>query len=141
MCLGALDMPKSVFLVTAIGAASTILLDIMLIPVYGITGAALALLLGTGIFAVAAHTVLKKRIRVRIEKKPVASIIVSSFVMAICVSGYQYVIPGTNVFLIAGAVVTGMVVYSLLLVRLDRGIRDEVRDLVAGIGLPWPGWL
>jgi O-antigen/teichoic acid export membrane protein len=112
-----------------------------LIPRYGITGAALALLLGTGIFALAAHIVLKKRIQVRIEKKPVASIIVSSLVMAVCVSGYQYVIPETNVFIIAGAVVTGMLIYSFLLMRLDRGIRDEVRDLVAGIGLPWPGWL
>ena len=141
MCLGALDMPKSVFQVTAIGAASTILLDIMLIPVFGITGAAFALLLGTGIFALGAHYVLKKRIQVRIEKRPVASIIVSSVVMALCVYAYQIVLPITNVFLIAGAVVTGMVVYSLLVVRLDRGIRDEVRDLVTGLGLPWPGRL
>ncbi|MCU0630858.1 MAG: flippase, partial [Methanoregulaceae archaeon] len=141
MCLGALDMPKSVFQVTAIGAVSTILLDIMLIPVFGITGAAFALLVGTGIFALAAHYVLKKRIKVRIEKKPVASIIFSSVVMALCVSAYQVIIPITNVFLIAGAVVTGMVIYSLLLVRLDRGIRDEVRDMVTGIGLPWPGRL
>ncbi len=141
MCLGALDMPKSVFIATAIGATSTILLDVLLIPWYGITGAALALLLGTGIFALAAHIVLKKRIQVRIEKKPVASIIISSLVMAVCVSGYQYVIPETNVFIIAGAVVTGMLIYSILLMRLDSGIRDEVRDLVAGIGLPWPGWL
>jgi len=141
MCLGALDMPKSVFQVTAIGAVSTILLDIMLIPVFGITGAAFALLIGTGIFALAAHYVLKKRIKVRIEKKPVASIIFSSVVMALCVSAYQVIIPITNVFLIAGAVVTGMVIYSLLLVRLDRGIRDEVRDMVTGMGLSWPGRL
>ncbi len=141
MCLSALDLPKSVFLVTAIGAASTIILDILLIPAFGITGAALALLLGTGIFALATHQVIKKRIRVRIEKKSVASIIVSSAVMALCVFAYQYFIPGMNVFLIAGAVVTGMMIYTLLLVRLDRVIRDEVRDMVKGIGLPWPGWL
>ncbi len=141
MCLGALNMPKSVFLVTAIGAASTILLDFLLIPLYGITGAALALLLGTGIFALAAHLVLTKRIKVRIEKKPVVSIVVSSLVMAICVSGYQYLIPDTNVFLIAGAVVVGVLIYSLLLMRLDEGIRDEVRDMVTGLGLPWPGRL
>ena len=54
MCLGALNLPKSVFVVTAIGAGSTILLDILLIPVFGITGAALALLIGAGIFAIAA---------------------------------------------------------------------------------------
>jgi O-antigen/teichoic acid export membrane protein len=141
MCLGALNLPKSVFVVTAIGATATILLDILLIPVFGITGAALALLIGTGIFALAAHMILRKRIKVSIEKKPVASVVFSSVVMALCVIAFQYFLPVTNVFLIAGAVVTGMVIYSLLLVRLDRGIRDEVRDLVAGIGLPWPGWL
>jgi O-antigen/teichoic acid export membrane protein len=141
MCLGALNMPKSVFLVTAIGAASTILLDLLLIPLYGITGAALALLLGTGIFALAAHHVLKKRIQVRIEKKPVISIVVSSLVMAVCVSAYQYIIHDMNVFLIAGAVVVGILIYSLLLMRFDKGIRDEVRDMVTGLGLPWPGRL
>jgi O-antigen/teichoic acid export membrane protein len=138
MCIGALDMPRSVFLVTAIGAASTILLDILLIPFSGITGAASALLLGSVIFAVAAHYVLKKRIKVRIEKKPVLSIIIASFVMAFCVSAYQYILPITNVYLIGGAVITGMVVYSFLLVRLDRGLRDEIRNLITGIGLPWP---
>ena len=141
MCLSALDMPKSVFLVTAIGAASIILLDILLIPVAGITGAALALLIGTGIFALSAHCVLKKQIRVRIEKKPVASIIVASAVMALCVFAYQYIIPLTNVFLIAGGVVMGTVLYSLLLMRLDGIIRGEVRDMVTGIGLSWPGWM
>jgi len=141
MCMGALDMPKSVFLVTAIGAASTIFIDILLIPIFGITGAALALLIGTTIFAIASHLVITKRIRVRIEKKPVLSIIISSFVMATCVSAYQYFIPGTNVFLIAGAVFAGMLIYSILLMRLDMGIRNEVRDMVTGIGLPWPGWL
>ncbi len=141
MCLGALNLPKSVFVVTAIGAGSTILLDILLIPVFGITGAALALLIGTGIFAIAAHMILRKRIKVSIEKKPVASVIVSSVVMAFCVIAFQYFLPLTNAFLIAGAVVSGMAIYSLLLVRLDRGIRDEVRDLVTEIGLPWPGWL
>ena len=141
MCLGALNMPKSVFLVTAIGAVSTILLDILLIPIFGITGAALALLLGTGIFALAAHSILKNLIQVRIEKKPVASIVVASVVMAFCVSAYQYVLPFTNVFFIAGAVVSGMLIYSLLLLQLDRGIRDEVHDMVTGIGIPWPGWL
>jgi len=141
MCLGALNMPKSVFLITAIGAASTILIDILLIPIFGITGAALALLLGTTIFAIAAHLVLTKRIKVRIEKKPVLSIIISSIVMAVCVYAYQYFIPGTNVFFIAGAVVAGMLIYSLLLLRLDMEIRDEVRDMVTGIGLPWPVWL
>ena len=141
MCLGALNLPKSVFVVTAIGAAATILLDILLIPVFGITGAALALLLGTGIFTMAAHILLRKRIKVMVEKKPVTSIIVSSVIMAFCVSAFQYFLPLTNVFLIAGVVVTGMVIYSLLVVWFDRGIRDEVRDLVIGIGLPWPGWL
>jgi hypothetical protein len=61
--------------------------------------------------------------------------------MAFCVSAYQYVLPFTNVFFIAGAVVSGMVIYSLLLLRLDGGLRDEVHDMVTGIGIPWPGWL
>jgi O-antigen/teichoic acid export membrane protein len=141
MCISALDMPKQVFRVTATGAIATILFDIVLIPAFGITGAAMALLLGTGIFAIAAHSVLKKRIRVGIEGKPVLSILFSSIIMAICVLIYQYILPITNVFLIAGAVFTGMVAYFLLLMRLDKGIRDEVREMVTGVGFPWPGCL
>lgn len=139
MCLGALNMPKSVFLVTATGAVSTIIFDLLLIPLLGITGAAIALFLGSIIYTLAAHSILKKKIHVRIEKKPVMSIIISSAVMAFCVAAYQYVLPFTNVYLISSAVVMGIIIYGVLILQLDKGIRDEVREMVTGLGLPWPG--
>jgi hypothetical protein len=32
-------------------------------------------------------------------------------------------------------------VYGLLVLRLDHGIHDELRDLAGDLGLPWPQWL
>ena len=138
MCISALDMPREVFVVTGIGAACTIILDVLLIPRYGITGAAVALLCGTLLFAVIAHIVVKKSFKVGLERKPVGAILAASGVMAAVVLLYQYAIPVTSVYLIAGAVLIGMLVYVLLLVRLDQGLHDEIRELVRGIGIPWP---
>lgn len=141
MCLGALNQPGAVFRGTVLGAFTTIVLDIILIPSYGITGAAVSLLIGTFLITIAAHRALTRFIRVIIEVRTVVSIIAASVIMAIIVEVYQFFIPLTNVFLIGGAVMTGIVIYSFLLLRLDYSIRDEVRELVRGIGLPWPGLL
>jgi O-antigen/teichoic acid export membrane protein len=138
MCLGALNQPRAVFRSTATGAIITILLDILLIPQFGITGAAVALFVGTLSYALTAHQSLRGIIRVSIESRTIAAIIFASLVMSGVVVLYRVVVPLTSVFRIAGAVVLGMVVYILLLLKTGPVIRDEVRDLVTGMGLPWP---
>jgi hypothetical protein len=38
-------------------------------------------------------------------------------------------------------VITGALIYTYVLLKLDRKIHDEIRDLSVNLGVPWPGWL
>jgi hypothetical protein len=54
---------------------------------------------------------------------------------------YRLAIPLSNVFVVLGAVGLGGIVYGLVLLRVDRGLHDEIRNLVMQLGAPWPRWL
>jgi len=139
MCLSALNKPGAVFWGTAIGAITTIVLDVLLIPLYGINGAAFSLFIGTLFYAIAAHRSLSGMIRVATERRTIFSIISASVIMATAVAVYRFFVPLTSVVLTTGAVGMGMVIYAVLLLGFDKNIRDEVRDLVRRIGLPGTG--
>jgi O-antigen/teichoic acid export membrane protein len=139
MCLSALNRPGAVFLGSAIGAVTTIVLDILLIPPYGINGAAVSLLIGSLFCLLAAHRNLTRSIRVTVESRTIISIIGASAIMASVVSVYCFFIPLTSVFLTIGAVLVGMVVYAGFLLGFDKSMREEVLDLARGIGIPWTG--
>ena len=139
MCLLALNLPGAVFRGTAVGAVTTIALDFLLIPAYGIEGAALSLLAGTLLYAVATHLSLAGSVTVTVPTRTILSILAATGTMACVVAIVQFLLPLTTVFLTIGAVLVGMTVYSLILLVLDRTIREEVRDLARGIGMPWIG--
>ncbi|MCE5337661.1 MAG: flippase [Methanomicrobiaceae archaeon] len=139
MCLNALDRPKDSFRVTAVAVAANIGLNLLLIPAYGIVGASAATLVTMVLNAALAHRALSRSIRVRIEPRAVGNIVFSALVMAAVVIGYSYIIPLSNVFIVLGAVALGGLIYILLLLRIDRGIHDELKDLAGKLGFPWPG--
>ncbi len=72
------DRPKESFKVATVVAAANILLDLTLIPVLGITGAAVATFLTMTLNAVLAYRVLKRTIGVRLEYPPICNILVAS---------------------------------------------------------------
>jgi O-antigen/teichoic acid export membrane protein len=139
MCLNALDRPKDSFRVTAIAVAANVGLNLYLIPAYGIVGASAATLVTMVLNATLAHRALSRSIRVRIEPRPVGNIVLAAFVMGVVVVVYSLVIPLTNIFVVLGAVALGGVVYLLLLLRIDKGIHDELKELAGKFGFPWPG--
>ncbi|HTY15632.1 MAG TPA: polysaccharide biosynthesis C-terminal domain-containing protein [Methanoregulaceae archaeon] len=139
MCLLALDQPGPVFWCTVIGAVTTIALDFLLIPAYGIEGAALSLLFGTLFSSIAVHRRLAALIRVAVEARTILSIVGAAAIMACSVAVYRFLVPLTTVFLTIGAVAVGMIVYTVLLLGFDRTIREEVRELAHGVGIPWIG--
>ncbi len=141
MCLNALDRPRDSFRVTAIAVAANVGLNLYLIPAYGITGAAAATLATMVLNAALANRALSRIIRVRIEPRAVGHIVLAALVMAAVVVAYSFVIPLTNVFVVLGAVALGGVVYLLVLLKIDRSIRDELKELTMGLGVPWPGVL
>ena len=141
MCLNALDRPKDSFRVTAVAVAANIGLNLFLIPAYGIVGASAATLVTMVLNAALANRALSRSIRVRIEPRAVGNIVLAALVMAAVIIAYSYLIPLTNVFIVLGAVALGGLVYLLLLLRIDKGIHDELKELAGKLGLPWPGSL
>ena len=141
MCLNALDRPKDSFRVTVIAVTANVGLNVLLIPAYGIAGASAATLVTMVLNAALAHRALSRRIRVRIEPRAVGHIVLAALVMAAVVAACTFVIPLSNAFVVLGAVALGGLVYFLVLLRIDRGIHDELKELVGKLGIPWPGVL
>ncbi|WP_300998964.1 flippase [Methanoculleus sp.] len=138
MCLNALDRPKDSFRVTAIAVTVNIGLNVLLIPAYGIFGASAATLATMVLNAALANRALSRSIRVRIEPRAVGNIVLAALVMGTVVTAYSYLVPLTNVFVVLGAVALGGLVYLLVLLKIDRGIHDELKELTQKLGIPWP---
>ena len=119
MGLLALDRPKESFKVAAVAATANILLDLTLIPMLGITGAAVATLLTMTLNAVLAYCVLKRTIDVRLECQAVRNILVASTVMGLFVGAYRLVVPLSSIWLTLVPVAVGAVIYGVVLLKLE----------------------
>ncbi|MDD3622603.1 MAG: flippase [Methanofollis sp.] len=141
MALNAINRPRESFYATGTAAVVNITLDLALIPLIGIEGAAIATLVTMLVNAAIARYYLSKQIAVSLERGPTLHILLAAGTMALVVLTYRALIPLSNVFLVLAAVALGAIVYGLVLLKTDRGIHDELRDLVAQLGVPWPRWL
>ncbi len=139
--LSALDQPKESFKVTAVAATANILINIALIPLVGIVGAAIATLATMLLNAALAYRVLSRFIHVGLERRPVLNICIAALVMAAAVSILRVIVPLDSVFALFLAVLLGGIVYTLVLLRLDRAFLDDFREIIIQLGIPWPWWL
>lgn len=143
MTLNAINKPKLAFYVTAIAATLNVILNLILIPLFGITGAALATLFTMGLNAALAYIVLKKYVPVRLERKPTQHILAAAVLMALSIVLFRAIIPLTNVFFVLLVVGAGAIIYFFILLKIDTGIHDELKNLTNqfGVGKLWPEWL
>ena len=141
MSLNALDKPREAFWVTALASLANIVLNILLIPVLGITGAAIATLFTMSLNAGVALYLLSKLITVKMEHNPVKNILIASGVMGILMLIIRVLFPPSHVVILFSVIAAGAVVYFFLLLKRDMGIRDELKGLCEGMGVPWPGWV
>ena len=141
MNLSALDHQKESFKVTAVGAIANIVLNLLLIPLVGIIGAAIATLVTMASTAVLGRIVLSRIINIRVEYVSILNILKASAVMALLVGGYRLFIPLSNLWLTITPIAIGGIVYGVLLLKLDRAICDELKTIVTQMNIPWPDWL
>jgi len=139
--LNALDHPKEAFTVTFVASVANILLNIELIPILGITGAALSTLVAVVLNAGGAFILLSRRVRVKIEYSPVKKIVCSSGIMAVFLLLVRFLIPLSNFVWVLAAVSAGALLYFMIILRWDREIRDDLKAISTHLGLPWPKWL
>ena len=83
MSLNALNRPKDAFWITVIAAIANILLDIALIPLMGITGAAIATLMAMTLNALGALILLSRIISIKFEYGPIKNMIYAAGCMGI----------------------------------------------------------
>ena len=138
--LNALNRVKDSFKVTMVGASANILMNILLIPLMGITGAALATLFTISLNAILANRILSQVMRVRIEFDSLFNIIKASAIMTTVILIYRVFIPLSNIWFTLVPVVIGAMIYAILILKLDRKIHDELRAITVQINLPWPAW-
>jgi O-antigen/teichoic acid export membrane protein len=139
--ISALDRIKDLFKVTIVAAAANIVLNIILIPMMGIEGAAVATLLTMILNAVLARRVLSQMITIRIEYDSLWNILKASFVMLIFVGGYRLLIPLSTVWLTLAPVVLGGMMYGILILKFDRKICNELKGIATQMNVPLPDWL
>jgi O-antigen/teichoic acid export membrane protein len=138
MSLTALNRQKDAFWITAIAAIVNILLDLTLIPFIGITGAAMATLIAMTINAVGAIILLSRIITVKFEYKPIKNILCSAILMGILLVFIHFLLPLTHVIALLAVVIIGALIYIFVLLKLDREIHDELKNLSGNLGVPWP---
>jgi len=138
MSLSSLNRPKDAFNITLIAAIFNILLDIALIPVMGITGAAVATLIAMSVNALGALILLSQVISVKFEFKSIKNILYASGIMGIIIVGIDVLLPLSHLITVLAVVIIGAVIYILVLFKLDKEIHDELRNLSVNLGVPWP---
>jgi O-antigen/teichoic acid export membrane protein len=138
MSLNALNRPKDAFWITVIAAIANILLDIILIPILGITGAAVATLIAMTINAVGALILLSRTISIKFEYGTVKNIFYASGCMSLFLLFIHFILPLTHVVMVFIVVIVGAGIYLLVLLKLDREIHDELKGLIVNLGVPWP---
>ncbi|WP_187146113.1 flippase [Methanocorpusculum labreanum] len=141
VALTASDHARQAFYAAGIAALLNIALNVTLIPIFGINGAAVSTVISFFLNAFLLAHFLKRYIIIRIELIPIAHIIIASLVMALFVFIYIQFVPLDNIIVTLVPVFIGAFIYVLLLFKLDRGIRDEIAGMVTTFGLPWPKWL
>jgi len=138
--LNALNRVKDSFKITMVGALTNILMNILLIPLMGISGAAVATLFAMGLNAILAHRILSQVMRIRIEFDSLINILKASCLISAVVLIYRVFVPLSNIWYTLVAVALGAMIYTILILKLDRKIHNELKEITVQMSLPWPAW-
>jgi O-antigen/teichoic acid export membrane protein len=129
--LGALDMQKKAFWVTALSSVTNVFLNLLLIPLIGIFGAAIATLITMSLNALLARTKLSKVIQVHLEYKTILCILESSLLMALSVGLYRMFISVSNIYFLLIAIFSGVVLYGVATLVLNKNIVAEIKEVLS----------
>ncbi|MDR3102646.1 MAG: flippase [Methanocalculaceae archaeon] len=139
--LSAIGYARQSFYACGPAAVLNTVLNVLLIPVIGIEGAAAASLVSLSLSTVLLWYSLKNYVPVRCDLRAAANIVFSALLMAVFLLIYRQFVPLTSVFPVLAAVVAGAMIYFAVLFKLDKGIHKEVAVLAKQFGFPWPEWL
>jgi O-antigen/teichoic acid export membrane protein len=108
-----------------------------LIPMIGISGAAVATLTTMTLNAILARRVIAQNIELRVERSSLQNILKASIIMGMIVGMYRLIVPLSNVWLVLVPVVLGGAVYGFLIFK-DRKIYEELKEIKTQMNVTWP---
>jgi len=138
--LGAMNQLKDLFKITVLAVVANIILNAVLIPVIGISGAAVATVLTMALNTFLARRVLARTITIRMERSSL-NICKASFAMGAVVAMYRLIVPLSSIWLTLIPVVLGGGVYVVLILKLDRNIYEELKGIMMQMNVVFPEWL
>jgi O-antigen/teichoic acid export membrane protein len=107
------------------GITINIVLSILLVPILGLTGAALASLANMIISTIIGRHFLRQIIPIIIELSPITHIITATAIMTSALLIINLLPYNQSLFLTVTMVLTGAVIYFLVLLKLNKQIRDD----------------
>jgi O-antigen/teichoic acid export membrane protein len=131
--LSAMDQLKELFKITVVAVVANIGLNVALIPLMGISGAAVATLITITLNAVLARRVLARTITLRLERSSLLNILKASIAMGVVVAAYRLIVPLSGVWITLVPVVLGGLVYGFLVLKFDRKIYEELKEIIINL--------
>lgn len=130
-CLNSMSHPKQSFLAIFLGIATNVVLNIPLIKIMGMEGAAVATLIAMILNASVTFLFLKKYIRIKLPiisvlKMIVSSVLMSAFLM-IC---EKYIPTNQSILLLITVFMVGGLFYGLIMSAADKTIRETVSEIL-----------
>ena len=128
--LNAVNYPRESFRITVIASVVNILLNVLLIPFFGILGAAIATCCAMSLNGLLAYRILSKIMVLRFEIHSLKIICIAASAMGLAVLIFRLFIPLSTVYLVSAAVCFGALVYALLVLKMDSGIYTEILGII-----------
>jgi O-antigen/teichoic acid export membrane protein len=137
MCLNAMDKPKISFYITAGSAVLNIILNILLIPLFGISGAAIASLITLILNSVFAYMMLRSTLQIHVETRSVMNLVISALIMTIFLSVYMNILPVQDFIGLVLVLILGAIIYFSAVLWIDPTIRNDLKELLDTMHLPF----
>ena len=123
------------FIATSLSAGINIGLNIILIPIFGILGAAVATLVSVTLNAILSYFYLSRHMKIFLEQRSILNIVIAAIVMGGAVLVFRAVTGIPSLVSLLGIIAAGAIIYFLVLFRIDPKLRQEAGDLLRTTGL------
>jgi O-antigen/teichoic acid export membrane protein len=128
--LSAMNQVREASKITLVSVIANIMLNAALIPLIGISGAAIATLATMTLNAVIAWRILARTINLLLEPNVLLNILKASIAMGIFIGGYLLFVPISNVWMALVAVVLGGIIYGAMILKYNRNIYEEMKEIM-----------
>ncbi|MBU0599032.1 flippase [Patescibacteria group bacterium] len=134
MHLNAMNKQKQAFKVTFVSVFANVILNIILIQLMGITGAAIATMITMILNSYLAYRMLSKALNITIDGSNLKSICKACIGMILVVGMYCLLVSITNIILLVIPIIFGGLVYVIILLKSETKIRNELKSVIHNLG-------